>query len=268
MEVDLVLLLGLFGVALVASCVDAIAGGGGLLSVPALLAAGLSPAQVLATNKLQSVFGSGTATFFYWRRGLLDLRQMASAIACTFIGALCGAALVQSLDGALMYRILPFLLVAFALFFVCSPSLSDRDRQRRIGPSLFALLIGTGVGFYDGFFGPGTGSFFVIAFVVLAGFSLTRATAHTKLLNWTSNLAALLLFSFGGAVVWKIGLVMACGQLIGARLGSRLVLAKGAGLVRPALVTVSLLMSLRLFWQQYPEYSEPLRLWLQAFAAP
>ncbi len=262
MEADL-LLVSLFGVALVASCVDAIAGGGGLLSVPALLAAGLSPAQVLATNKLQSVFGSGTATFYYLRRGLLDLREMASAIACTFIGALAGATLVQVLDASLMYRILPFLLAGFALFFLLSPNLSEEDRQRRLGCHAFALLIGTGVGFYDGFFGPGTGSFFVIAFVLLAGFNLTRATAHTKLLNWTSNLAALLLFSLGGAVVWKVGLVMACGQLIGARVGSRLVLTKGAGLVRPALVIVSLLMSLRLVWQQYAHYSESLMLWLQ-----
>lgn len=258
MEADLFLLLGLFGVAVVASCIDAIAGGGGLLSVPALLAAGLSPAQVLATNKLQSVFGSGTATFYYLRRGLLDLRDMASAIICTFIGALAGAALVQYLDGALLYRILPFLLVGFALFFLFTPSLSESDRQRRIGRHAFALLVGSSVGFYDGFFGPGTGSFFVIAFVLLAGFNLTRATAHTKLLNWTSNLAALLLFSLGGAVVWKIGLVMACGQLIGARIGSRLVLTRGASLVRPALVTVSLLMSLRLFWVQYPEWGQRL----------
>ena len=109
------------------------------------------------------------------------------------------------------------------------------------------------MGFYDGFFGPGTGSFFAIGFVALAGFGMARATAHTKLLNFTSNIASLFFFTLGGKVVWSVGLCMALGQFIGARMGSKLVLKKGVKLIKPLLVTVSLVMSAKLVWSQYPE---------------
>jgi uncharacterized membrane protein YfcA len=116
---------------------------------------------------------------------------------------------------------------------------------------MFAFIIGTSIGFYDGFFGPGTGSFFAIAFVALAGFGLAKATAHTKLLNFTSNFASLLFFALGGHVLWSVGLAMAIGQYLGARLGSRMVVSHGVRLIRPLLVGISLVISLRLIWQHY-----------------
>ncbi|WP_116473442.1 TSUP family transporter [Zobellella maritima] len=254
MELDLLTLGGLALVALVAGFIDAIAGGGGLISLPALLATGMPPTMALATNKLQSSFGSFSATFYYWRRGLIDWSGMRWAVACTFIGSMLGTLLVQCIDAALLQQVLPFLLAAFALYFICSPRVGDQDRQRRLGVIPFALLVGTGVGFYDGFFGPGTGSFFALGFIALAGFSMARATAHTKLLNFTSNFASLLFFILGGQVVWTVGLAMAGGQFLGARLGSRVVVSQGTRIIKPMLVTVSLLMSARLLWQQHPEW--------------
>ncbi|GAA3527399.1 TSUP family transporter [Zobellella aerophila] len=254
MELDLLTLGGLALVALVAGFIDAIAGGGGLISLPALLATGMPPTMALATNKLQSSFGSFSATFYYWRRGLIDWSSMRWAVACTFIGSMLGTLLVQRIDTGLLQQLLPFLLAAFALYFVCSPRVGDQDRQRRLGVIPFALLVGTGVGFYDGFFGPGTGSFFALGFIALAGFSMARATAHTKLLNFTSNFASLLFFILGGQVVWTVGLAMAGGQFLGARLGSRVVVSQGTRIIKPMLVTVSLLMSARLLWQQHPEW--------------
>ncbi len=239
MELELVTLFALFGVALVAGFIDAIAGGGGLLTVPALLATGMPPALVLGTNKLQSSFGSFSATW--------------PAVICTFIGAAIGTLAVQTIDAAILERLLPFLLMAFACYFYFSPRVSDAESSRRLTPMLFALLVGGGVGFYDGFFGPGTGSFFAIGFVALAGFGMARATAHTKLLNFTSNIASLLFFALGGKVVWSVGFCMALGQFIGARFGSKMVLKKGVKLIKPLLVTVSLLMSAKLVWSQYPE---------------
>ena len=236
----------LFAIALLAGLIDAIAGGGGLLTVPALLWAGLSPVETLATNKLQASFGSFTATFNFVRQGAVNLRGARLAVVCTFVGASAGALLVQHLHTDVLERLIPVLLIGFAVYFLFSPRVADVDGHQRISDGAFAFTIATGVGFYDGFFGPGAGTFFAAGFILLLGYNLRRATAHTKLLNFTSNFASLLWFAVGGHVVWKIGLIMAIGQFIGAWTGSHLVLRHGARLVRPLLVTVSLLISLKL----------------------
>ncbi|NCA71002.1 MAG: hypothetical protein EOM91_13020 [Sphingobacteriia bacterium] len=240
----------LFGLALLAGFVDAIAGGGGLITIPALLWAGLAPVESLATNKAQAVFGSGTATLHFMRKGWVDPRAVSFTVACTFVGAMLGAIAVQQIDSALLRQLIPLLLLGFSLYFLFSPRVSDLDSHRRIATPTFALTVGVGVGFYDGFFGPGTGTFFAIGYVALLGYNLRRATAHTKLLNFTSNLAALILFAHAGQVVWMLAAVMAAGQLIGAWLGSHLVLKHGAALVRPILVVSSILISAKLLWDQ------------------
>ena len=254
MELDL-LTLGLLALAaLLAGFIDAIAGGGGLITVPALLATGMPPTMALATNKLQGCFGSFSASVYYLRRGLIDWRNMKWAVVCTFVGSVLGTLLVQYIDASVLEKVLPFLLAVFALYFLFSPRIGDEDRQRRLGVIPFALLVGTGVGFYDGFFGPGAGSFFALGFIALAGYSMGKATAHTKVLNFTSNSASVLFFILGGPVVWVAGLAMAGGQFLGARLGSNMVVTKGTRIIRPMLVTVSLIMSVRLLWQQYPQW--------------
>ncbi len=236
----------LFVLALLAGLVDAIAGGGGLITMPALLWAGLGPVEALATNKAQGVFGTATATTNFMLRGAIDLRRAAFAVLCTCIGAAAGTLLVRHLGGELLEWIIPVLLIVFAVYFLLSPRVSDLDSHRRIGASVFALTLGTGIGFYDGFFGPGAGTFFTMGYVALLGYNLRRATAHTKLLNFTSNLTALLFFLPGGHVVWSFGLTMAAGQLLGAWAGSHLVLRHGTRLVRPVLVTASLAVSVKL----------------------
>ena len=245
------LLATLFFVALLAGFVDSIAGGGGLMTIPALLWAGLGPLESLATNKAQAVFGSGMATLNFIHKGQVDLGPAAFAVACTFVGSAGGALLVRYLDGALLGRLIPLLLIGFALYFLVSPRVSDLDSRQRLGAKGFALTVGLGVGFYDGFFGPGAGTFFAMGYVALLGYNLRRATAHTKLLNFTSNLAALLIFLPGGQIRWQIAAVMGAGQLLGAWLGSHLVLRHGAALVRPVLVASSLLISAKLLLDQF-----------------
>ena len=240
----------LFAVALLAGLIDSIAGGGGLITVPALLWTGLDPIAVLATNKAQGVFGTFAASANFIRRGAIDLRRAALSVLCTFIGAAAGTLLVRHLGGEVLERLIPVLLVAFALYFLFSPRVSDLDSRHRIGKGAFALTVGLGVGFYDGFFGPGTGTFFAMGFVALLGYNLRRATAHTKLLNFTSNLAAVLFFLPGGHIDWTLGLPMAAGQLLGAWAGSHLVLRHGTRLVRPVLVTASVAVSLKLLFDQ------------------
>ena len=240
----------LFGLALLAGLVDAIAGGGGLITVPALLWVGLAPVQALATNKAQGVFGTLASTMHFVRRGAIDLRAAALAVLLTFIGAGAGATAVQLVAAPVLARMVPLLLIGFALYFLFSPRVSDIDSHRRIGDFAFAAVAGAGVGFYDGFFGPGTGTFFTIGYVALLGYNLRRATAHAKLLNFTSNLAAFLFFIAGGQIVWGIALTMAAGQLAGGWLGAHLVLRHGARLIRPLLVTISLAISLKLLMDQ------------------
>ena len=230
----------------VAGCVDAIAGGGGLLTLPALLATGISPVQALATNKLQGSFGTPAATVNFVDKGEVRLRELLPAILWTFIGSASVTIAVQTLDTALLSRIVPFLLLAFAVYFLFSPRIGDQDAHQRIGGGAFALSIGFSVGFYDGFFGPGTGSFFALAFVALLGYNLRRATANTKVLNFTSNIASLLFFMAAGQVVWLLGLSMALGQVIGGWTGSHMVVRHGTRLIRPLLVIVSLAITVKL----------------------
>lgn len=167
-------------------------------------------------------------------------------ILCTFLGAVAGTILIQQLDAGFLATLMPVLLISIALYFMFSPSISDEEKKQRIGSTGFGLLIGSSVGFYDGFFGPGTGTFFTLAYVALAGYGMAKATAHTKVLNFTSNLASLLFFAFGGHIVWMAGMVMALGQLIGGRLGAKLVLSKGTRLIKPLIVTVTLVLSIKL----------------------
>jgi uncharacterized membrane protein YfcA len=244
------LALPLFLVATLAGLVDAIAGGGGLITVPALLWAGLDPIAALATNKAQGVFGSGTAAANFAHKGALDLRQAWPVSICTFLGAAAGALLVQHIAPTALARLIPLLLIGFALYFLFSPRVSDLDSHRRLGEGAFAVLVGTGVGFYDGFFGPGTGTFFAMGYVALLGYNLRRATAHTKLLNFSSNLAAVLFFMAGGHILWAAALPMAAGQAIGAWIGSHLVLHHGTGLIRPMLVLAALAVSIKLLLEQ------------------
>lgn len=241
----------LFLVALLAGFIDAIAGGGGLLTVPALLAAGLSPAQALATNKLQSVGGSFSASLYFIRRKAVDLREQKLNIALTFLGSISGALLVQHVKGDILRQLLPLLVIAIGLYFLLMPKIGEEDRQRRLHGLPFALAAGGCVGFYDGFFGPGAGSFYALAFVTLCGYNLAKSTAHAKVLNFTSNLGGLLLFMLGGKVVWLVGLVMLAGQVCGARLGARMVLTRGQTLIRPMIVIVSAVMSAKLLYDSH-----------------
>ena len=251
MDLELSTLLVLSLCSIIAGFIDSIAGGGGLLTIPALLSVGIPPAQALATNKLQSSFGSFSASFYFLRRGYIDLKLIRNAILFTFIGSACGTLLVQQIDPSSLKQAIPFMLIGFALYFIFSPHIGDEDRQQRMSFFLFSLLVGLVVGFYDGFFSPGTGSFLAISFVALAGFNLAKATAYSKLLNFTSNIASLIFFMLGGKILWQVGLIMGVGQFIGARLGSKMVVSKGSKIIRPLLVVMSLVMSARLLWQHY-----------------
>jgi uncharacterized membrane protein YfcA len=242
-------LLLLFGCALGIGCIDAMSGGGGLLTVPLLLSLGFAPTHALATNKLQGAFGTGSSSFAFLQAGALDLRTMAPAAACAAGSAALGTIVVQHLDPRLLRAVIPFLLIGVALYFLFARRLNTPvDRPPLVRMPIFAPLIAGGIAFYDGLLGLGTGAFLVAATAGLLGQELRRATAHAKLLNFASNLGSLLFFVLGGQVVWAAGLAMAAGQIIGARIGAGAVLAKGARLVRPLVILAALAMAMRLFF--------------------
>jgi uncharacterized membrane protein YfcA len=227
--------------------IDAVAGGGGLIMLPALLFAGVSPIQALATNKLQSVFGTSVATRNYARAGLVNWHEHKTTIVLVFVGATLGVLLVQSIQTRVLDLIIPLLLVAVSLYVLLSPRMTDEDAHHRLTARAYAPVGGL-IGFYDGFFGPGTGTFFSTSLVALRGYGLTRATGLTKLLNLTSNIASVLIFALGGKMLWLLGLCMAAGAMTGGWLGSHSAIRFGARLIRPLLVVISLGLTARLLW--------------------
>ncbi len=243
MSPALLALLGLVGFG--SGFVDAIAGGGGLLTLPSLALAGLDPVAAVATNKLASTFGSGSATLAFWRAGKIE-RTMAPSALAAGVGAALGALALPWAPRAFLSQALPIVLVAVALYFAFAPNLTEAQRHARVSPARFASTLAPAIGFYDGVFGPGAGSFYMIGFVVLAGFGLTRAMAGARFANFGSNIGSLALYALSGHIFAPAGLAMGVGAFLGARLGAHAALRAGARLVRPLIVVVSCVMALRL----------------------
>lgn len=247
-EVTLHLAALLILAAFVAGFVDSIAGGGGLITVPVLLLAGADPLQALATNKVQGSFGAATAAFTYARAGHVNLARQLPAACVAFAAGVAGALLASVLPTETLRMLLPVVLIAIALFFALKPGLTDADRTARLSPLAFTALVVPLIGTYDGLVGPGAGAFYMIGFVMLAGYGVLKATAHTKLLNFASNFGGLLAFAATGAPWWAIGIAMGLAQVVGAALGACLAMRIGAKLIKPLLVATSTLLALRLLW--------------------
>ena len=241
----------LFASGLAAGFVDSIAGGGGLISLPVLLSFGVDPKRALGTSKLQSTFGAGSAAWHYARAGVVDLKDCRRGFAVTFLAAIGGTLAVQQLDPSFLRRFIPVLLGAVALYTLLKPQLGAEDIRPRLGRAGFDVIFGVVLGFYDGFFGPGTGTFWAMAFVLGAGFNLTKATGHTKVMNFASNISSLLFFLAAGQAVFSAGLAMGFGQLLGARIGSRMVVRRGTKFIRPIFISVVLVITGRLIYQTF-----------------
>ncbi len=223
--------------ALLAGTVDAIAGGGGLITLPALLTAGLPPHLALGTNKGQSVWGSGAALVAFWRAGRVDRKQAMFAFPLGLVGALIGAELVLLISPASLKPIVIAMLIGAAVLLVVRKP--QREGDDVDGRPWIAAVLAFVIACYDGFFGPGTGTFLIVGFVALCGRSMLRATADAKVVNFASNLAALAAFAHQGSVLWKLALPMAAGQLVGGVIGARLAIKGGAKLIRLMVLIVS-----------------------------
>ena len=243
---ELTVYLILFMVAFFSSLIDSIAGGGGLLTTPSMLLVGIQPLNVLATNKFQSCFGTFTSTFNYYRNGLLTEKKRVLYFVLSFVGSSVGTLLVSRISNETLESVIPILLIGAAIFFITNKGPTSVKQNNKL-LVVFNLLV-FAIGFYDGFFGPGTGSFFVLSFIIIKGVNIMEATAVTKLLNFSSNFAAFLIFAYQGYVIWILGLVMAVAQIAGAYTGSKFAIKNGEKVVRPVLVIVSLLLSARILF--------------------
>ncbi|MDY3049574.1 MAG: TSUP family transporter [Rothia sp. (in: high G+C Gram-positive bacteria)] len=241
LDLEATTLLLLLLAALAAGWVDALAGGGGLIQLPALLLVpGLTPVQALAVNKLGSVFGTLTSAITYLRRSPLPLRQVLPAAGLAFLTSMAGALLATRLSSDLFKPLILCALILVLAYTIAKPSLGQQARPRRQGSKelLLGLGIGAGLGLYDGFLGPGTGSFLLLALAGLMGYSFLEATARAKLINAATNLGALLLFALAGQQVWALGLLLGLANMLGGYLGARTALARGSGLIRWVLILV------------------------------
>ena len=227
---------------LLAGFVDSIVGGGGLIMVPALFAtfAGAHPATLFGTNKSASIWGTGIAAWQYQRRVRLPWGAVLPATAAGFAGSLVGAWAVTQISPEFLRKLLPLILAGVLAYTLAKKELGRDHRPRLSGRAevLAAVAIGLGIGFYDGFFGPGTGSFLVFLFVRWLGYDFLHASASAKVLNTATNLAALLLFALKGHVWWHYAVPLAAANIAGSLLGTHMALKHGTGFVRGVFIVV------------------------------
>ncbi|MDA7853069.1 TSUP family transporter [Porticoccaceae bacterium] len=238
----------LVAVAFFAGLISSIAGSGGMLTLPALLWAGLPPLNALATNKLQSSIGTLSSTWNFFRNGHIAIRPLLPVLLMGFVGSVIGTFAVQQLDSEILLKLIPFLLIAIAIYFLTLPKMAAANSQPKLSQGWFACTAGLGMGFYGGFFGPAMGSIFPFLLVWLVARNLVTATAETKLMILVVNGTSAIIFIAGGHVIWGLAIAMAIAQMVGARMGSNLVMQRGSGLVQPIITIVTLLMAIKLLF--------------------
>jgi cupin 2 domain-containing protein len=243
-----VLYLFLLGMGFLSGFIDTIAGGGGLISVPALMYSGMPVTMALGTNKFQSVFGLTMAVYKYHRRGFINFKMIYRGLLMGILGAGSGAVLVNYISNQFMKYIIPFLLLGVFIFNLLYKELGLKPGKKHLPEHIFFPLFGFILGFYDAFFGPGTGNFWIIAIVFFLGYTFLEASGYAKVLNLKSNLIALSIFLYYGEVSFIIGIIMGIGQLTGSYLGAHMVILKGSKLVRPLFMAVIFVNILVLFY--------------------
>lgn len=240
-----------FAAAALAGFIDSIAGGGGLIGIPVLLLSGLPPINALATNKVQGMAGSFTASITMIKKGVVDFKKIWFAALMSFMGATLGTICVHYIDVSVLDILVPIVLIMIGLYFLLVPNIGDVEKKPRMEEKLFNTSVVPGIGFYDGIFGPGTGSFFSLSNIALRGQQIITATGNAKVFNFASNIAAVVVFIVSGKVVWLVGGVMIAGQILGAYLGSLMVIKNGSKLIRPLVVIMCFLMVARYLYGKF-----------------
>lgn len=248
-------------VAFLAGFFDAIAGGGGLITLPALFLAGIDPVSAIATNKFQAASATVSATISFARKGLIEWRKARYLVICVALGGASGALLVSSVNKTWLEASVPLMLISVAAYFAFSPKIANEGRRQRISMTVFSITVAPVLGLYDGIFGPGVGSFFMLAFVLLCGLGMMRAMSFTKLANASCNLGSLSIFISKGVIIWPVAIAMALGSFAGAQLGARAAVTVGPRLIKPMMVVVCCALAVKML----SVANNPLRLALLDF---
>ncbi len=243
------LLIFLMAMGFLSGFIDSISGGGGLISVPALSLVGMPMASVLGTNKLQSSIGTSIAVLKYYQHGLLNFATVYRGLLFGLIGAICGAVPVNKVSNYFMVVFVPFVMLGVFIFNLFNKKIGIYPGEKRLSEPVFFSLFGFILGFYDSFFGPGTGNFWLIAIVFFLGYTFIQAAGYAKVLNLKSNLFSLIIFLYYGKVHFTYGFTMAIGQVVGNYCGAHMVILKGSKIVRPLFMTVVFLTILIMFYQ-------------------
>lgn len=249
-EISLVNVVLLCFAGFAAAAVDAIAGGGGLISLPSILAAGVPAHFALGTNKFASSFGAFTSAFTFTRSGKVLVPLMKFTVPCTLVGSVLGVLTALKIDQRFLQIIILVLVFATAIYTIVKKDFGNEDkfteltRKNIIQGCIFAFTLG----FYDGFFGPGTGSFLIFLFISVYGFDFTIAAGNSKVLNFVSNITSLVMFAINGKIYYMVGIPMAAAMIIGARVGSRIAIKNGAKVIKPIFVTIALILTLKLLF--------------------
>ncbi|MFN0118836.1 MAG: TSUP family transporter [Elusimicrobiota bacterium] len=239
----------LMGVGLIGGIVESSAGGSGLVTLPTLLMLGVDPIRALATNKFQYSFGAIVSVARFSKAGLIQQKGLIPLILAALLGGAFGAYVLTLSSAQVIATLAPLFLIASALYFALSPSFSDKERAPRMKLSMVALFVIPFIAFYDGFFGTGSASLYMVAFILLQGYHVRQATAVTKLVDFASGGAALVVLTLKGHVLLVPGLILAIGQTAGAYIGSGMVLKWGSKWVKPVIVIVTIAMSFQLLYK-------------------
>lgn len=248
---DLMSLIFICAAGFLAAAVDSIAGGGGIISLPAIIATGVPPHLALGTNKFASTCASLTSTLKFAKSGKIHFPLVKYQIPCTALGAALGVYTALRVDEGFLNWFIVVMIFAVALYTTFKKDFGqsgqfDGLNRRKI---LYGMTFAFGLGFYDGFFGPGTGSFLIFLFISVFGFDFTVAAGNGKILNFISNVVSLILFAISGKIIYLVGIPMAISMIFGAYVGTHIAIKNGAKVIKPIFITIALLLIVKLVWQ-------------------
>jgi uncharacterized protein len=246
MEVSLIVLICLAG--FLGAVVDAIVGGGGLITIPALLATGMPTHLALGTNKFASSMGTISSSYHYYRSGEMSFKVLKYLLPFSLIGSAIGVLTVLAIEPDFLRGFIIIMVLAIGLYTLIKKDLGIHNTFSRLTKKkiLIAMVLALGLGFYDGFFGPGTGSFIIFGLIGIFGYDFKKASANSKLMNFTSNFTALVLFLLNGQIMFKYGIPMAFSMIVGGKVGAHFAVSKGAKFIKPVFLLVSFVLVIKM----------------------
>lgn len=251
MELTLQMVLFICAAGFLAAAVDSIAGGGGMISLPAIIASGVPPHLALGTNKFASTFASFTSTMKFATSGKINFKLIKYQVPCTILGAALGVRTVLAIDERFLQILIVVMIFAVAIYTTIKKDFGQHDRFKgltRTNVSM-GMVFAFALGFYDGFFGPGTGSFLIFLFISVFGFDFTSAAGNGKILNFVSNIVSLILFAIGGKIIYLVGIPMAISMIAGAYVGTHIAIKNGPKVIKPIFITIALALIVKLIYQ-------------------